>query len=177
MIELLDREAIIRRDSPRGRIQSVAWERLLRRWTRDYSFVESNNMKTYLEPRGMQEALGKLGKATFKYAITGSYAAVRFAPVTQSRLFTVYVEYPEFAQELLGLRRAETGGNVLIGKPFDPVVFERTEIADGLIYARVSQVAADLLSGPGRNPSEGEALIDWMKTNEGKWRIPLTQSI
>ena len=175
VIGLLERETIVNRDSPRGQILYVNWEQLLRRWTRDYNFIEVNKMRTYLEPRGIPETLRKLTKANFKYAITGSYAAVRYAPVTQSRLLTVYVDYPEVAEEQLQLRNAETGGNVLLGRPFDPVVFERTETSDQLTYARVSQVAADLLTGVGRNPSEGEALIAWMKENEVKWRIPLIQ--
>jgi hypothetical protein len=33
-----------------------------------------------------------------------------------------------------------------------------------------SQAVADLLTGPGRNPSEGEELLDWMRKNEGVWR-------
>jgi len=173
VVDLLEREAIISRDSPRGRILSVNWELLLRRWTRDYSFLEANKMRTYLEPRGIPEVLSRLAKANFKYAITGSAAAVRYAPVTQSRLLIIYVDYPESAEEQLQLRNAETGGNVLLGRPFDPVVFERTEISGQLIYARVSQVAVDLLTGTGRNPSEGEALVTWMKGNEEKWRIPL----
>jgi hypothetical protein len=64
---------------------------------------------------------------------------------------------------LLDLRRAESGGNVLLGKPFDSVVFERIEYSDGLAYAKISQVAADVLTGPGRNPAEGEAQVTWMK--------------
>jgi len=174
VIDLLEREAIVNRDSPRGQILSVNWEQLLRRWIRDYNFMQANKIKTYLEPRGIPEALNKLTKANFKYAITGSFAAARYAPVTQSRLLAVYVDYPEVAEEQLQLRNAETGGNLLLGRPFDPVVFERTETSDQLVYARVSQVAADLLTGTGRNPSEGEALIAWMKENEEKWRIPLT---
>lgn len=177
VVDLLEREAIISRDSPRGRVLSVNWEQLLRRWTRDYSLMESNRMSTYLEPRGIQEVLRKLGNASFKYAITGSLAAARYAPVAQSRLLTFYMETPEVAEELLGLRRAETGGNVILGRPFDSVIFERIVFSDGLKYASVSQVAADVLTGPGRNPSEGEALVAWMKVNEGKWRIPLTQPI
>jgi hypothetical protein len=174
VIDLLEREAIVNRDSPRGQILSVNWEQLLRRWIRDYNFMQANRMKTYLEPRGIPEALNNLTKANFKYAITGSFAAARYAPVTQSRLLAVYVDYPEVAEEQLQLRNAETGGNLLLGRPFDPVVFERTETSDQFVYARVSQVAADLLTGTGRNPSGGEALIAWMKENEEKWRIPLT---
>lgn len=173
VVDLLEREAIINRDSPRGQILSVNWEQLLRRWIRDYNFMEANKMRTYLEPRGIPEALSKLTKADFRYAITGSFAAARYAPITPSRLLMVYADYPEGAEEQLQLRNAETGGNVLLGRPFDPVVFERTEISNQLTYAKVSQVAADLLTGTGRNPSEGEALIAWMKENEEKWRIPL----
>ena len=74
----------------------------------------------------------------------------------------------------LGLRPADTGGNVLIGQPFDPVVFDRTEREDGITYARVTQVAADLMTGPGRGPSEAEGLIEWMEANEEAWRLPST---
>ncbi|GEL96226.1 hypothetical protein CCO02nite_28840 [Cellulomonas composti] len=33
-----------------------------------------------------------------------------------------------------------------------------------------AQVAADLLNGPGREPTEGEHLIEWMVANEQRWR-------
>ena len=174
VVDLLEREAIVKRDSPRGQVLSVNWEQLLRRWIRDYDFMQANRMRTYLEPRGVPEALSKLTKASLKYAITGSFAAAIHAPLTPSRLLIVYVDYPEVAEEQLQLRKVETGGNVLLGRPFDPVVFERTATSNRLTYARVSQVAADLLTGTGRGPSEGEALIAWMKENEEKWRIRLT---
>jgi hypothetical protein len=48
--------------------------------------------------------------------------------------------------------------------------FDRGIEADGLRYAAPSQVAVDLLTGPGRSPSEGEALLDWMGDNERQWR-------
>jgi hypothetical protein len=174
VVDLLEREAIVNRDSPRGQIRSVNWEQLLRRWTRDYRLMEANKMRTYLEPRGIGEALSRLSNAKLRYAVTGSLAATRYAPITQSRLLIVYVDDPELAREQLQLRNAETGGNVLLGRPFDPVVFERTETSNGLTYARVSQVAVDLLTGIGRSPDEGEALVAWMKENEEEWRILLT---
>jgi hypothetical protein len=36
--------------------------------------------------------------------------------------------------------------------------------------AAPTQVAADLLNGPGRNPSEAEELLAWMSAHEGAWR-------
>ena len=63
---------------------------------------------------------------------------------------------------------------MLIGQPFDPVVFDRTERDNGITYARVTQVAADLMTGPGRGPAEAEGLIEWMGFNEEAWRLPST---
>ena len=77
----------------------------------------------------------------------------------------------------LGLRPADTGGNVLIGQPFDPVVFDRTERDGGINYARMTQVAADLMTGPGRGPAEAEGLIEWMESNEDLWRLSPTPTM
>ena len=161
--DLLVREAIIVRDGPRGRISSVDWETLVRRWAMDYEFMKANSPTTYLEPRGASVLFDRLREADFRYAVTGSFAAVRLAPVAEPRLVTLYAADPGDAADRLGLRPAETGGNVVIARPFDPVVFERTEIADGITYARVTQVLLDLMTGPGRGPAEAEGLLEWMR--------------
>ena len=116
----------------------------------------------------------KLREAEFGYAVTGSFAGNRYAPLAEPRLATVYVADLGDAMNRLGLRLADTGGNVLIGQPFDPVVFDRTEQDNGITYARVTQVAADLMTGPGRGPAEAEGLIEWMEVNEDVWRLPST---
>ena len=172
--DLLVRDAIIVRDGPRGRISSVDWETLVRRWAMDYDFAKSNTVATYLEPRGPSVLYGRLREADFRYAVTGSFAATRLAPVAEPRLVTFYADDPESAADRLGLRPAETGGNVVIASPFDPVVFERTESADGITYARVTQVLLDLLTGPGRGPVEAEGLLEWMRENEETWKLQLT---
>ena len=172
--DLLVREAIIARDGPRGRISTVDWETLVRRWAMDYDFAKANLLTTYLEPRGPSVLFDRLREADFRYAVTGSFAAVRLAPVAEPRLVTLYVDDPEDAAGRLGLRPAETGANVVIARPFDPVVFERTESADGITYARVTQVLLDLMTGPGRGPAEAEGLRDWMRENEETWKLQLT---
>lgn len=70
----------------------------------------------------------------------------------------------------LGLRPVEAGANVLLATPRSPVVFERTSTWRGIDIVAPSQVAADLLGSPGRNPAEGDYLLDWMKENEDAWR-------
>ena len=116
----------------------------------------------------------RLRNANFRYAVTGSFAATRLAPVAEPRLVTIYAEDPEAAAGQLGLRSAETGGNVLILRPFDPVAFERAQCADGITYTRVTQVLADLMKGPGRGPAEAEGLVEWMRDNEDIWKLPVT---
>ena len=172
--ELLERDAIIERASPRGAFVSVDWKRLLRRWAVDYNFSSANRMIPCLEPRGLPRLFQKLREAEFGYAVTGSFAGNRYAPLAEPRLAAVYVADLGDATDRLGLRPADTGGNVLIGQPFDPVVFDRTEHDDGITYTRMTQVAADLMTGPGRGPSEAEGLIEWMEVNEEAWRLPST---
>ena len=172
--ELLERDAIIERPSPRGAIVSVDWKRLLRRWAVDYDFSAANRMIPCLEPRGLPRLFQKLREAGFAYAVTGSFAANRYAPLAEPRLGTIYVADLDDAINRLGLRPAETGGNVLIGQSFDPVVFDRTERDDGVTYARITQVVADLMTGPGRGPAEAEGLIEWMEFNEEAWRLRST---
>ena len=46
--------------------------------------------------------------------------------------------------------------------PFDDVVFERTTKRDGLTLVALSQLAVDLLTSPGRGPSEAEAILPMM---------------
>jgi hypothetical protein len=41
---------------------------------------------------------------------------------------------------------------------------------EGAGYVSVAQLAADCLSGMGRMPAEGEALVKWMTTDENRWR-------
>ena len=174
--DLLEREAIISRESPRGRILSVDWERLVRRWAVDYDFTNSNTLTTWLEPRGARTVLDRLRAAEFTYAVTGSFAAIRFAPVAEPRLVTIYARDPDEAASRLGLRPADTGGNVLVGHPFDPVVFDRTQYAEGITYTRVTQVLADLMKGPGRGPVEAESLVEWMRCNEDIWQLPMPKT-
>ena len=169
--DLLEREALIRRDEPRGPIVFVEWEKLLRRWADDYDFHNANRMVSCLDPRGINRLFERLRNADFTYAVTGSFAAVRYAPIAEPRLATIYVRNPEHAMHQLGLRSADTGANVLIGLPFDPVVFDRTESDGDITYARVTQVAADLMTAPGRGPAESESLIEWMRNKEPEWQL------
>jgi hypothetical protein len=162
-------EAFVTRE-PRGPVTSVDWPALLRRWAEDYQFLSSNTWRSYLDPRGLLSVKSKLATLRQKYAITGSMVAAEIAPFAPTRLATIYVEHIGAAAEQLGLRPVDSGSNVILAEPFNAVVFERTTLIDGLRAAALSQVAADLLTGPGRSSSEGEELLRWMEANEDVWR-------
>jgi hypothetical protein len=151
-------------------VASVDWAGALRRWSQDYELRRSNTVTSYLEPRGIEALSQRLDDVPWRYAVTSSLAAQRFAPVAPARIAVLYVDDATSTAETLDLRSTEAGANVLLVEPFDEVVFERTVKLDGLIVAAPSQVAVDLLTGPGREPAEGEALIDWMEKNEDAWR-------
>ena len=169
MVELLEREAYIEREA-RKAITAVDWRRMLSRWSEDYEFAASNPTGRFLEPRGLERLAETLRDAPFRYAITGSMAAQRYAPYAPARLAMVYVDSVEGAAENLDLRPVDSGANVLLAAPKDTFVFDRSRIIDGLTYAAASQTAVDLLTSPGRGPAEGAELLDWMEANERAWR-------
>jgi hypothetical protein len=82
----------------------------------------------------------------------------------------IYVEDPQRFAGMLDLRPVESGANVLLARNKYDVIFDRTEPQHGIRIAAPSQAAVDLLTGPGRNPAEAEALLDWMERNESTWR-------
>ena len=169
VINLLARDALLTRDA-RGRVHDVDWAGCLRRWSKDYEFVSSNQTTTFLAPRGLSDITSKLATVKWRYVLTGSLAAQSFSPIAPARVSMLYVDDIETAIRVLDLREVDIGSNVVIAEPFDPVVYERTVKRDGFALAAPTQIVADLLTGNGRMPSEGEALIAWMKDNERVWR-------
>lgn len=170
VLEFLEEEALVTR-GPRGVVEQVRWREILERWSRDYGFQRDNVVRPYLQARGLPALTAALAQAsTLTYAVTGSLAAQQWAAYAPARLATLYVEDAQSAVETLGLREVDTGANVLLALPVSDVVFHRSSTLDGVVYAAPSQVAVDLLTGPGRNPSEGRELLEWMESNEPAWR-------
>lgn len=169
VIDLLARDALVTRDA-RGRVTDVDWAGCLRRWSNDYEFTASNQTTAFLAPRGLGDVTSKLGTVKWRYAITGSLAAQYFSPIAPARLGMIYVDDVDQAVRSLDLREVDSGANVLLAEPFDPVVYDRSTKRDELTVAAPTQVVADLLTGSGRMPSEGDELLAWMKGNEREWR-------
>lgn len=161
--------------SERGPITDVDWLELLRRWSQDARYLDTTTTRGFLEPRGIASLVDKLSKQTQsqRYAVSGSLATQPYASYAEARLGLIYAENPAMLASDLGLRPVESGANVILAAPRSPVVFERTSIWRDVTIVAPSQAVADLLGGPGRNPAEGEFLLDWMKENPDAWRRQL----
>lgn len=168
-VDFLARESLIERAAA-GAIVDVDWPALLMRWAADYDLARKRRVRRLLAARGIESVEDGLRDAERPYVISGSPAAARWAPVAEPRLALVYTPDADELGARLGLRDAPTRPNVVLIEPEDDYVFARHVERDGLRVAAPSQVAVDLLAGPGRNPEEGQALIDWMRANETTWR-------
>lgn len=169
VLTLMEREALIDRGH-RGHVVRLDWPGLLRRWASDAPLESRGEVMTFIDPRGLDSVVTKLAASSIRYAVTGSLAAGRVSQVAPARLAMIYVDDIDAASGFLGLRPAEAGANVLLVRPIDDVVYERSSVADGVRYAAVSQAAADLLTSPGRAPAEAEELLNWMAASEKVWR-------
>lgn len=171
VVEFLQEQELATRDAA-GIITVPDWAALLRRWSDDYQFQGTNNVSQWIAPRGLDSFLDRVrGRGRSDYAITGSVAAATWAPYAPARTAMVYCAHPEEAASEWGLRATDRGANVLLAAPnFDVALQRSVETDGGLLMAAPTQVAVDLMTGPGRSPSEAEELVKWMERNEDTWR-------
>jgi hypothetical protein len=174
LLDTLDREALIER-VPRGPVESVDIAGLLRRWASSYDVFRSNQALSLIAPSGIEALLEGILSADPndpEMVITGSFAAAAMtAPIAAPALLVAYCKRPRELASEHGLLPSEEGANVVLLSPFDPVAEERASFHNHLAYAAPSQVVVDCLTGNGRMPAEGEALLEWMVEHEPAWRI------
>ncbi|ATG50749.1 hypothetical protein CFK38_03845 [Brachybacterium vulturis] len=172
VLEYLEREDLVVKVDKR--YQVTDWERLLRAWSADAAFQTTNRVMAFIEPRGVDYFLAKIAEeSTSHITVTGSIAAKEWATYAPAKAAYVYVSSIQEASEQWGLRPNATAPNVLLLEPRSAgeVPFQNSVTTEsGYPVAAPAQVAADLLNGPGREPAEGEFLIEWMKANEECWR-------
>ena len=174
LLDTLDREALIERPR-RGPVATVDIAALARRWASSYDVFRSNQALGLIAPSGIEaflQAIPRADPGEPKIVITGSFAAAAtMAPIAAPALLVAFCERPEAIAAENGLLPTDEGANVVLLSPFDPVAVARSSFHDHLTYAAPSQVAVDCLTGNGRMPAEGEALLGWMVENEAAWRV------
>ncbi len=122
-------------------------------------------------PAGPEQFLRDLSSSKLRnWAVTGSFASSQLVSIAAPEVAVVYTDDPERLADTVRLRPARIGGNVVTALPYDPIVFERTWQRDGLVFASLCQVAIDCLTGFGRMPQEGDALLARMRQRAPKWQ-------
>ena len=171
ILKVLTEELMIER-APRQPVTAVDWEKVVRQITDDYRCLSSNEIGTWTAMGGPEQFLRDLAaKPPKRYALTGSFSSIETVVVTAPTVAVVYTDDPARLAKDYRLRPTRTGGNVITAVPYDPIVYERTRTIDGIEHASITQVLIDCLTGMQRMPSEGEALLKWMKQNEQRWRF------
>jgi hypothetical protein len=172
VLSALSDELLISRP-PRGAVQIVQWEPLLRQMTTSYALLDANETTNWVASAGPEQFLGDLATSKLKrWAVTGSFAAATTVSVTAPEIAVVYANDPERVADTLRLRQVRNGGNIVLALPYDQIVFERTTITNNITYVSRTQATIDCLTGPGRMPAEGEALIKWMSEKTSRWQAP-----
>jgi hypothetical protein len=174
LLEFLADEALITR-APRGPVLAIDWPALLRRRAQLVDLLKTNNANSFIAPNGARAALEALRNEQFPpdATITGSFGAYRRTAVAAPTLLAFYtLSQSAMVRTRLGLLPADEGFDVVVLRPPNDIVFHLCEVEERIRYAAPSQIAIDCLSGPGRMPSEGEALMEWMADNEDRWRKP-----
>ena len=176
VLTALSEELLVTRP-PRGKVQHVEWEALLRQLTTSYSLLNANETTNWIASAGPEQFLDDLGASTLEqWAVTGSFAATRVVSVTAPEIAVVFADDPELVADTLRLRPVRNGGNVVVARPYDQIVYERTTTTNNITYVSPAQAAIDCLTGPGRMPAEGETLAKWMAEKPSRWQAPALSS-
>lgn len=169
-VDLLDRAGLLERDDTR-RIAEVDWPEMIRRWAEEYElFGKRARVARFVCPRGLPRAVEQIKDSKLRYALSGSLAAQNWAPLADPAAGLVYVSDLDLFRKQVSVAEARDSADLLVIEPADDLPFQRRVDIDGVGYVAPAQACADLLVGPGRNPSEGLALLGWMQKNEKIWR-------
>ena len=172
LLSTVSEELLISRKA-RGPVERVEWESILRQMAITYALFDANETSNWVASAGPEQFLADLCAGDEEqWALTGSFAAADLAPVTAPTVAVVYCEDPDRVAQVTRLVPVHNRGNVILARPYNEIVFRRTWRSRDPVNASLAQVVVDCLTGPGRMPSEGEALLDWMRNNAPRWQAP-----
>jgi hypothetical protein len=187
LLDSLSEEALIRRDTKTKVITSVDWQGLLRARAGTYQLLKANKVYPALARVGRSRVLGNLSSNELADGLetpvlaTGSTATegLGVRNTVDGALLLYIPPGPDVVKQVaknLGVLRIDQAADadVLLIQPTAEAaqsIFKRPRrLASGLRCVGYSQLALDCLAGPGRLPADGEALIEWMVSNEEAWR-------
>ncbi|BEP14442.1 hypothetical protein acdb102_27530 [Acidothermaceae bacterium B102] len=175
LLDVLIDQGLIER--VRRQVTEVDWAAMLTARAQETKLLVAHPATGFLAPQGIPHLMATLaGRSGLpQLAVTGSYAAAAVAPVAMEGQLLVFTagdaDVPATARAL-GLIATDRGGDVLLLRANDVGVFSRSRLIHGVPHVALSQLVVDCLSGPGRLPTEGAAILEYMRTTEDEWRLP-----
>jgi hypothetical protein len=172
VLETMTDERIITRDTRNKTVVDVDWTLLLRARAESYSLFKSNRSQAFIARGGVSYLLRQIGEDKDDQAIvTGSFAAQEYVQVAAPAQLALYVPNLDAFAERYGLMPAQQGANVALLVAADASQLAGVHMReDGTVSVGLSQLVLDCLSGNGRLPEEGNALLEWMAENSSAWR-------
>ena len=170
VLQTLAEQRLISRQ-PRGPVTQVQWQPLLRQLATTYSLLDSNETSTWIAAAGAEQMLrDAIAAKVRRWAVTGSFMASSIAPVAAPEVAVVFTDDPERFAKSVRLLPTKIGANVILAKPYDPIVFKRGWPNAEFPSVSVAQLAIDLLTCDSRLPAEGQAVIAWMRRDPSRWQ-------
>lgn len=184
LLNVMVEQALVRRE---GRlIVDVDWAGLLRARASAYQLMRVGHHVPVVARRGRNRLLGDLAAGAGRHpaVMTGSDVAEQVAPLAIGGPLMLYIPQgphvvDETAKDLGLLRTGQPlqqslrGADVVLMQPPTDLPMLRTQTVEGVTCVAHSQLVLDCLSGPGRMPAEGEAVLAWMQDNVSTWRVEL----
>ncbi len=138
-------------------------EPLLREWASSYE-PRKNKPEPFYSLKDIGEIevdiADRCRDLGLRYALTAFSGAVRLAPAVRYQRAYAFVDEPGKLAELLGLKRVDSGENVLLLTPYDDGVFYDSRTMDDSRVASPVQIFLDLSSIRGRGEEAAEALME-----------------
>lgn len=138
-------------------------EQVLKAWAQAYSY-KKNEVGEYYTMAGSDDSEAAVAKWCkengVRYALTGFSGARLSAPRVRYNRSTIYVDskMEDLANDT-GLKPVETGGNVLLLRPYDEGVFQGSRILYETRVVSSAQLYLDLRSMPGRGEEAAEEVL------------------
>jgi hypothetical protein len=157
---LLEREWLV---STKDGIRLSDPERVLKAWAQTYSYKENDvgEYYTMASSGDSESAIARWCEENgARYALTGFSGARLSSPRVRYNRSTICVESKmEDLASGTELKPVETGGNVLLLKPYDEGVFQGSRILHGTRVVSPAQLYLDLQSMPGRGEEAAEEVL------------------
>ena len=179
LLDTMESEALVTRQGKR--IVDVDWRGLLQERAARSELLQITSPLGMTAQRGISDVLAAMRdfvRAGRRLAVTGPYAAAAVAPLTIGGQLMIYREDTDpqalrIDQRELRLLPTRPGGtpDVLLLTAPTTVVFAGRRWIDGLPHVALSQLVLDSLSGSGRMPAEGQAVLDHMARTIDEWRL------